>query len=157
MFHLLCTDFVKYNFVLDWHVHWYVCTAVWYVSFIIVSWQWYVTVFGFLPVSLSQILPHGLAPNIISFASYANLPAEKRGGVVVIWKISTDDFYFFTWKIPDVCSIQGSKYSLFNRPFLSSATDDLLQISLSSLMFGDNIYVGYVLKVPPVSYFLYIK
>ncbi len=46
---------------------------------------------------------------------------------------------------------------LINRPFLSSTTDDLLQISLSSLMFGDNIYVGYVLKVPPVSYFLYIK
>lgn len=43
------------------------------------------------------------------------------------------------------------------RPFLSSTTDELLQISLSSLMFGDNIYVGYVLKVPPVSYFLYIK
>lgn len=42
------------------------------------------------------------------------------------------------------------------RPFLST-TDELLQISLSSLMFGDNIYVGYVLKVPPVSYFLYIK
>lgn len=161
MFHLLCTDFVKYNFVLDWHVHWYVCTAVWYVSFIIVSWYWYVTVFGFLPVSLSQILPHGLAPNIIFFVSYSNLSAEKKRGVVVIWKISTEDlyFYFFTWKIclqyPRIKTCTW--YSLFNRPFLSSTTDDLLQISLSSLMFGDNIYVGYVLKVPPVSYFLYIK
>lgn len=44
-----------------------------------------------------------------------------------------------------------------SRCFLSSITNDVLQISLSSLMFGDNIYVGYVLKVPPVSYFLYIK
>lgn len=43
---------------------------------------------------------------------------------------------------------QNMHLIFFNRPFLSSTTDDLLQISLSSLMFGDNIYVGYVLKVP---------
>lgn len=95
--HLLWTDFVKYNFVLDWHVHWYVCTAVWYVliSFIVVSLYWNVTVFGLpLPVILSQLLPYGLAPNIIFFVSYS---AEKN--VVVIWKIATEDFYFLTCKM----------------------------------------------------------
>lgn len=111
MFHLLCTDFVKYNFVLDWHVHWYVCTAVWYVSFIIVSWYWYVTVFGFLPVSLSQILPHGLAPNIIFFVSYSNLSAEKN--VVLLWyeKSLLKTCTFISLHERYVCSIQGSKHA----------------------------------------------
>lgn len=40
---------------------------LWYISFIIISWYWYVTVFGFLPVILSQILPLGLAPTLIFF------------------------------------------------------------------------------------------
>lgn len=158
--HLLWTDFVKYNFVLDWHVHWYVCTAVWYVhiSFIIISWYRYVTVFG-LPVIFSQILPYGLAPNILFFASYSSLSTEESG-VVVTWNSRYWRLLFLNMKdMSAVTKYQNMHLILFffNTPFLSSTTDDLLQISLSSLMFGDNIYVGYVLKVPPVSYFLYIK
>lgn len=160
MLHLLCTDFVKYNFVLDWHVHWYVCTAVWYVSFIIVSWYLYVTVFGFLYLSFyHKSYPHGLAPNIIFFVSYSNLSEEK------MWCCDMKNLYwrlvllFLYMKDRSAVSEDQNMHLIFfvNRPFLSSTTDDLLQISLSSLMFGDNIYVGYVLKVPPVSYFLYIK
>lgn len=156
VYHRLWTDFLKYNFVLDWHVHWYVCTAVYgLISFIIVSWYWYVTVFG-LPVILSQILPYGLAPNIF-FVSNSSLSAEEPG-VVVTWKVATEHFYFLTQKIwlqyPSIKTCTW--YSLLTDLSVLHKQMTCFR-SLSSLMFGDNIYVGYVLKVPPVSYFLYIK
>lgn len=108
----LWTDFLQYNFVFDWHVHWYVCTAVWYVlnSFIIVSWYWFVTVFG-LPVILSQISPYGLAPSITFFVSHLSLSAEECGGVVT-WKVATEDFGFYTEKMsPQYPSIKTCTWS----------------------------------------------
>lgn len=129
---------------------------LWYIGFIIISWYWSVTVFGFLPVILSQIFPHGNAPNIIFFVNPTLTFLQKKCGVVVIWKISTKDFLY----MKDTSAVSKDQKCTWNSlltALLPSTTDDLLQISLSSLMFGDNIYVGYVLKVPPVSYFLYIK
>lgn len=52
----------KYNFILDWHVHWFICTAVYVlISFIIVSWYWYVTVFG-LPLFVILFHDHESSP-----------------------------------------------------------------------------------------------
>lgn len=66
-----CVQNFTYDFVLNWHVHWYICTAVWYVliSFIIASWYWFVTVF----VIISQSWPVEKPPNIIFFATHSGL------------------------------------------------------------------------------------
>lgn len=159
MFHLLCTDFVKYNFVFDWHVHWYVCTAVIYQLYhykliLICNSIWFSTC-HFIPNLAPRTSPKHY------FLCQVTLTFLQKN-VVLLWyeKSLLKTCTFISLHERYVCRIQGSKmHRIFfvNRPFLSSTTDDLLQISLSSLMFGDNIYVGYVLKVPPVSYFLYIK
>ena len=111
MFHLLCTDFVKYNFVLDWHVHWYVCTAV-YVSFIIVSWYWYVTVFGFLPCHFVTNLAPRTSPKHY-FLCQLLLPFCRKKNVVLLWyeKSLLKTCTFISLHERYVCSIPGSKHA----------------------------------------------
>lgn len=110
MFHLLCTDFVKYNFVLDWHVHWYVCTAVWYVSFIIVSWYWYVTVFGFyLSCFVTDPAPRTSPKHYLSVT--LTFRQKKRGVCCDMKNLYWRLVLFISLHESFFCSIRGSNHA----------------------------------------------
>lgn len=109
--------FVKYKYVLNWHVHWYVCTAVWdvLISFIIVSWYWYITVFGHPSLwSCYYFCPSGLAPAIIYSV---NSPFPQK----MWWScetIATEELYF-SLHSGYVYNLQVSKTCIWN-PLLTN-------------------------------------
>lgn len=151
---LLCSDFYLWfcSELACALIHMYSCMM--YMSLSALSLQADTDLSLSLFVIISQSWPVEKPPNIIFFATHFGLfPSTITCVCVCLWcgllLLNT------LISLHERCSNPVSKHMHLT---LSVHHNRWPATDLSSLMFGDNIYVGYVLKVPPVSYFfLYIK
>lgn len=114
-----CVQNFTYDFVLNWHVHWYICTAVWYVliSFIIASWYWFVTVFVIFTKLTCGEAPkyHFLCHSLWSFPLHNNVCVCLWCGLLLLNTLIS---------LHERCSKSVSNTCTW--PFLPTTTADLL-------------------------------